>query len=267
MKLSFSTLACPSYSIGKILDVARLNGYDGVELRAVRGTVNLYELDEFKGSSLHATGRKLKERGISVACLDTSVSFSDKESLQENLESFKKMLEIAYGLDAPYMRAFAGELKGANYDEAVIWIREGYLRISELLRDSGVCALLETHDDFSRSERVLDVLAPIQSDRLGVLWDIQHTLASGEKLEDTWNELGEQIKHLHIKDAQAPLFENSKPRLSGEGCVPIPQSVALLKSKGYDAYLSYEWEKMWHPEIEDPEIAIPHYAAYMKKLL
>lgn len=24
-----------------------------------------------------------------------------------------------------------------------------------------------------------------------------------------------------------------------------------------------EWEKAWHPEIEDPEVAIPQFARYM----
>jgi hypothetical protein len=43
--------------------------------------------------------------------------------------------------------------------------------------------------------------------------------------------------------------------------------VTLLEQGGYDGYLSFEWEKAWHPEIDEPEVAIPQYATYMRKLL
>jgi hypothetical protein len=36
--------------------------------------------------------------------------------------------------------------------------------------------------------------------------------------------------------------------------------VAVLAKAGYTGYYSFEWEKRWHPEIEDPEVAFPHYA-------
>ena len=36
---------------------------------------------------------------------------------------------------------------------------------------------------------------------------------------------------------------------------------------GYQGYYCFEWEKKWHPEIEDPEIAFPHYAKLMAEYL
>ena len=37
-----------------------------------------------------------------------------------------------------------------------------------------------------------------------------------------------------------------------------------LRGIGYAGYLSFEWEKRWHPEIEDPEVAFPRYIEYMR---
>jgi hypothetical protein len=33
----------------------------------------------------------------------------------------------------------------------------------------------------------------------------------------------------------------------------------LLVEHGYRGYYSFEWEKVWHPEIEEPEIAFPDF--------
>jgi hypothetical protein len=43
--------------------------------------------------------------------------------------------------------------------------------------------------------------------------------------------------------------------------------VKTLATGGYKGYYCFEWEKKWHPEIEDPEIAFPHYARTMTEYL
>ena len=41
----------------------------------------------------------------------------------------------------------------------------------------------------------------------------------------------------------------------------------MLAGAGYKGYYSFEWEKKWHPDIEEPEIAIPQYAKVMREYL
>ena len=36
---------------------------------------------------------------------------------------------------------------------------------------------------------------------------------------------------------------------------------------GYRGYYCFEWEKRWHPEIPEPDIAFPHYAKVMREYL
>lgn len=31
------------------------------------------------------------------------------------------------------------------------------------------------------------------------------------------------------------------------------------------AIISLEWEKRWHPELDEPEVAFPAYAAWMNR--
>jgi hypothetical protein len=43
--------------------------------------------------------------------------------------------------------------------------------------------------------------------------------------------------------------------------------VRVLAKNGYKGYYCFEWEKRWHPEVEEPEVAFPHYAKTMRDYL
>jgi sugar phosphate isomerase/epimerase len=53
--------------------------------------------------------------------------------------------------------------------------------------------------------------------------------------------------------------------LTGEGAFPLPELKGALQDLQYDRFLSFEWEKKWHPEIADAEIALPHFARWFRK--
>ena len=50
-----------------------------------------------------------------------------------------------------------------------------------------------------------------------------------------------------------------RPVLTGSGDFPAARVLALLKHASYERFVSVEWEKRWHPEIEDPEVALPQH--------
>jgi sugar phosphate isomerase/epimerase len=47
--------------------------------------------------------------------------------------------------------------------------------------------------------------------------------------------------------------------LLGQGEVPVREMLQLLDGGGYQGWISVEWEKHWHPEIEEPERALPQH--------
>jgi len=76
--------------------------------------------------------------------------------------------------------------------------------------------------------------------------------------------LEKYILHTHIKDAY--MQENGEEyTLIGQGNAPLHDALHALKKGGYTGYYSFEWEKLWHPEIPDPSIAIPHFAKNFRK--
>jgi hypothetical protein len=41
--------------------------------------------------------------------------------------------------------------------------------------------------------------------------------------------------------------------------------IRLLAAGGYAGYISVEWEKYWHPDIEEPQIALPQHLKVLQE--
>lgn len=55
--------------------------------------------------------------------------------------------------------------------------------------------------------------------------------------------------------------------LLGEGELPVEAMLQLLAARGFDGYVAVDWEKMWHPEVDEPEVALPQFAATLRKYI
>ena len=271
MKLSFSTLGSPNYNMDQIIGIAAENNYQGIEIRAVSGTTDIHCLDEFKGGGLLETAKKIKSAGLEVACLGTGVRFNKacKEDQANNLELAKISIEIAKTLDCRYIRVFGGPMiPTQSYTESMKWLWEGNSKLCELAKSMDALPLIETHDDFSTGARINDLIGGLSpGSEIGLCWDILHPLRFGEAINDTYAAMKDRIYHVHIKDSTEFSDKGFDFELVGEGKVPVADCIALLKSGGYDGYLSFEWEKLWHPEIPEPEVAIPHFAKNIGKFM
>jgi sugar phosphate isomerase/epimerase len=130
---------------------------------------------------------------------------------------------------------------------------------------------LETHDNWARSEDALSLVKAANVANLKILWDVYHPYRMGESPAQTWEKLGgsEYVAHVHIKDARRDATHPKGWQLTllEEGEVPVREAVQLLARAGFDGYISLEWEKKWHPEIEEPEVALPHFAAKLRGYL
>lgn len=268
MKLGFSTIGCPKSDVDEIISFAKDNGYDGVEIRFVRGGLNLWEMDEFQPETLPATLEKFKENGVEIVSIDSSIKFvsSDPEEQEKQLTLVKHYVNIASALGAPYIRVFGGPIpEGATREETLSSIIVGMNKAVAIAQAQQITLLLETHDDFSTGEQVKPILDNVKG--LAILWDILHSYRHGESFEHTYKLVGDHIKHAHIKDASVFSPTGFDYKLIGEGKLPIADAVQVLRSNGYEGFLNFEWEKGWHPEIAEPEVALPHYVPAMKKIL
>jgi sugar phosphate isomerase/epimerase len=130
----------------------------------------------------------------------------------------------------------------------------------------GVATVLETHDDFAAGATVAATLARVSSPFVGALWDTHHPYRMGESTAETMALLGDRLRHVHIKDSRRR-GDGWDLVLLGEGEVPVAEILHAIQASGYDGWYCVEWEKKWHPEILDPEIALPQHAEVLRRML
>jgi sugar phosphate isomerase/epimerase len=44
----------------------------------------------------------------------------------------------------------------------------------------------------------------------------------------------------------------------------VKACIDALRAAGYAGWLSVEWEKRWHPDLAEPEVALPHFAKILR---
>jgi len=72
---------------------------------------------------------------------------------------------------------------------------------------------------------------------------------------------------VHLRDAKPiPGRRFWQPVLAGRGEVRFDCVVGELRAIGYEGYVSFEWEKYWHPELEEPEIAFADFRRALDRL-
>jgi sugar phosphate isomerase/epimerase len=272
IKLAFSTLGCPDWTLARVLDQAGRLGYGGVELRFLEGDDALWERPELRGAGLEETRARLADAGLALPCVDSRSFFHhpDPGARHQALDDAKRALELAAALGSSGIRVFGDRVQpGADLATTRGWVAEALVALRDAARGSGVEIWLESHGDFAPADELLAVLDLAGHQGVGVLWDPANAYTEfGEGPEGAGARLGRAIRHVHLKDARRPAgaaageFTPWTPTLVGEGDVPVAPTLAWLQARGGDRWVSLEWEKRWHPQIEEPEVALPHFVRW-----
>ena len=267
LKLSFSTLGCPKWPLTDVLSFATKHGYDGIELRGIMGEVDLTKCPDLSTPErIAATKKMVADKNLKIVNLGASAALhhSDPEKRKSSLDDAKKFIDMAQKLDCPYIRVFPNNLpKDQDRKATLDLIAAGLTELGQYAKGTNVTVLLETHGDVVASEDILYVMKNSEGPAVGLIWDVVNMWSiTKESPAIVYEKLKKYIRHTHIKDAK---FTGTELHyvLVGQGETPIGDAVKLLANGNYKGFYSFEWEKLWHPEIEEPEIAI---AAYPKQM-
>lgn len=270
LPITFSTLGCPKWPWSRILEQAAQMGYAAIELRGIEMQMDLPKRPEFTGTRLTESLRDLDALSLTISDLGASARMheSDPTVRAAQLDEGRRFVDLAHQLRAPYVRVFgdrvtAGESKPATMARII----DGLRTLGGHAKGSGVSILIESHGDFTDSATLTELLKGAAMDNVALLWDAHHTFVSGkEPPATTFDALGRYVRHTHLKDSK-PEGTGVRYVLTGVGTVPVRDTVRILARGGYKGYYGFEWEKGWHPEIEEPEVAFPHYADTMRRYL
>lgn len=268
--LAFSTLGCPAWSFADVLSFAVAHGYKGVELRGLLTEMDLTKCPEFSAASIAATKRNVADRGLRIVNLGASTELheADPGKRRDGLDEGRRYIDLAHQLECPHIRVFPNALpKDRDRDAAFGLIGEGLVELSDHAKGSGVDVLMETHGDLVAAADVLRIMQASAGPNVGLVWDVCNMWSvTRESPAQVYAQLHPYIRHTHIKDLT---LNGTDVRyvLLGQGQAPFAEALRALVAGGYAGYYSFEWEKRWHAELEEPEVAIAHYAKEVVKYL
>jgi len=267
--LAFSTLGCPDWSFGQIVNFAAQHNYSGIELRGIKRELDLTKCNEFNSpQNISATLKLMKEKDLKFVDLGSSAKLHFDEGLEreKNLENAKRIIDLAQKVNCPYIRVFPDDFpKDQEKSATMELIAKGLLELGNYAKGSHVSVLMETHHDLVKSEDIQKIMKSSEHAHVGLVWDVTNMWAkTKEPPVAVYEKLKKYIRHTHIKDARI-VDGKEQYTLMGKGEVPIFAAIDALSKGGYKGYYSFEWEKLWHPEIEDPEIAFADYSKVMRR--
>jgi sugar phosphate isomerase/epimerase len=270
--IAFSTLGCPNWRWKTILENANEYGYVALELRGIAGEMDLPKVPEFAGTRLAEAKKDLAALGLYVSDLGASSRMHEKDKAvrEAQFDEGRRFIDLAQAMGVKYVRMFGDKIpEGEPKDEVMKRVVEGFQSMANYAKPAGVTVLIESHGDFTKSPDIEHILTAVNSPQFALLWDAHHSfVAGGEKVADTWAKIGKWARHTHLKDSKPKATPADRQYvLLGSGEVPVKEQVKVMATAGYKGLYCFEWEKKWHPEIEEPEVAFPHYAKTMAEYL
>ncbi len=268
-RLAFSTLGCPEWNFDRIISFAREHQYQGLEIRGLQKQLDLSKCPEFSTAANRKISlSKMKDHGLRFVNLGSSCTlhFPEGAERQKNLDEGKRFIEIAQDINCPFIRVFPNNFpKDQDKQFTMDLMVNGMNTLADFAKGSSVDILIETHGDLVKAEDIVSVMKRVESKGTGIIWDVANMWTiTQESPVSVYPLLAPYIKHTHIKDAY---FDQGKWNyvLLGKGTVPIFEAIDLLERGRYKGYYSFEWEKLWHPEIAAPELALSDFPQAMMK--
>lgn len=294
LRICFSTLACPDWSWRDVVHLGPRFGFDGVEIRLLNRETDLLKIDDLRPTERHVRRRELDEAGFRVAGLASSVRFDAATASEraEQIDIGRRYIDLCVDLGGEFIRVFGDVLPPVDDPLRPAMIRQvadGLATLGQIAATAGVQILLETHGDFSASAPCVEVMQLANHPFVGLVWDTHHPWRfHGEALADSWHRLRPWVRHTHWKDSVTVLHREESAEtqqaareaarlmaghqhadyvLFGGGEFPAQECLRLLLEDGYGGWHSLEWEKMWHPELMGPEIALPLFPPKLRALV
>jgi len=270
MKIGFSSQVCPGWDLETILTKAAEFGFDGVELRGLRGELNLPLVPELAGDP-QATLRRFETQGIELVCLAACVALDskNKREVAGNKATIIEYIELACRLRCPYVRIFMGEVQRFdNQRAALARIAEAVRSLVPVASRHDVALLVENGGDFPGSDGLWFVADAADHPAVRVCWNQSHALAIRERCTTSLPRLATKISLVHACDAafdeRGLLVEYKLP---GDGETEVAKQIELLKGLAYDGYVVFEWPKLWVESLPDAETVLPGVARFLRECI
>lgn len=246
-----------------VIAIAKSMGFDGIEFT---------DLNVPEGMTEKQYAEQIREEcdrnSIPVISYTIGANLLKLEEMRNDreVERVCGKLDVAAVLGAPTLRhdtAWGIEGKEASFkgfDNVLPLIVEGCRKITHYAKSLGIQTMTENHGYFAQdSSRVERIITGVADPNFGALIDIGNFSCADENNAVAVGNLAPYAKHVHAKDFHIKSGNGPDPgngffrsragnylrgAIIGHGNVPVYQCVQILKQKGYDGWISVEFEGM-----------------------
>lgn len=247
-KLSFFSNAFKHFSLEYCVNsLSRLN-YDGIELWCKGQHITPYDDME----RVNYVKKILSEKDLQISALSAHLDFitPNREMRRENIEKFKKVIELAKKFNVSKVITASGYLKRRrNLKKLEERFLNAMHEIAEKAEDEKIIICLEAEPEkFLRTpEQVVKYAMELGDDIFKATCDLSHAIAIGKTPVEFMEELGSLLCHVHVDDAKY----NQKPHkhlIPGDGDVDFEDVFDYLRKIKYKGWLSVELNR----HVENP---------------
>jgi len=239
MKISLFSQSLFSLDLdGAIAATAEL-GFDAIELACCKPHFDL----ETARTAAHGIARRIADGGLEVSALSGFNSFTDPDSLGEELAAAQTFIGLAPLFGTKTVKLTPGPPGSADAAEAH-WrcLEEALAALVPPAEKAGVRLAFETHmrqltDTLASSRRLLEAAA---SAAVGLTVDYSNLVFAGEDVKQVVPALAGRTYNAHVKNGTIDAAGRWRFDRLDRGWTDWPLVLRLLRGSGYNGFLTLE---------------------------
>jgi len=275
-KISFTTMGTPAQDGFEAIKIAKKFGFDGVDLRVseVKGELTPESSDD----DILALKRAFDSEGIQSAGLfcygKRGIPVDDENYWSIFTDKLKRELHIGSVLGSPSIRMFGGDISGYSSEENYIEDM-GKAITSALDAFPDMQIVLQNHCGSFTFLNGVKLSKLLNNDRFGIAFSFDHCYLMQENREDVLAVAKEHTKQLYLSDIKLDPDGKTNDNnylvgssiMPGQGDIQNELALSAVGGKDFEGWITFKWEKIWHDELEEHDVAFPHFLNYLKEIL
>lgn len=277
-------IAVSSYSYSKLnnndfdrIKIAKDMGFDGIEFAEIYPPDGISKVEHAKALKKYSD-----EINLPITNYAIGADFINRE-LDAEIERLKAEVDIAEILGVKTMRHDAsggpdGErFSLTGFEKYLPRLADGCRAVTQYAKTKCIKTSVENHGFYcQQSDRVEALMNAVDDKNFGWLVDIGNFLCADENPIDAVKVGAKYAIYAHVKDFYFADKSSSTPEgyfdtrggnhlcgsVLGDGIVPVKECIDILKSAGYDGWVTLEYEG-----IESPETGVPKGLTFLKEII
>ena len=268
MKVAFSTVACPEWTLQRVAREGEAAGFNGVELRTFGSAGAQFACEPFLTDPAKIR-TMMADAGLEIVCLATGLKFDDPISpplvghilfdQEKSFRACKHAIDLAAQLECPFVRVFGFERQGNECRKsALARINDRLGKCLDACDRTGVRLLIENGGSFSKASDLIEILDMADNNLLVASYSVAVAAQAGDNVEAGVRLLDDRLGALKIKD-----FSGTSPATLGTGTVPNSAAICAARCINFKGPIVFEFDRAWNASLGDPVAALQNAAPIM----